>query len=271
MEIDKFGTGNDVGFIFLPGLFAGGWIWSKVATQLEAAGLSGGVFKTAFAEIPSVGDPLEYLTHNAKLAIDRCGFKRVIVCGNSLGGFLALRLFLSQESNMMGCVASGAPGFSKVSNLGLVAKRLFTFSDAEKVTKLLFVDTSCVSEAQIKACLRCFSNRRSLMNIAKYMGAAGDIDLAPTLSRVKSPVLFIWGQEDHVTPLAPVRAKLSSMGNIELKVIENCGHSPMVERPGEFFDALVAYSEKLMLAQPHALPGVAATHEPDQDALLAVA
>ncbi|TDR81549.1 alpha/beta fold hydrolase [Paludibacterium purpuratum] len=248
MNYHRFGSGTELGIFLLPGLFAGSWIWNKVQTALSAAGYSGIAIDAAFAEMVPAGDPLEYLQREVERIIVSSGFSHAVVCGNSLGGFLALKIQSDQNIPIAGCIASGAPGFGKTSDLGLTAKRVFSLLDAQRVADLLFVDASCVTQAQMTECLSHFKSRRSLLNIAQYMKTANKVDMAPLLQRIASPSLLVWGAQDKVTPLGDVPDLQAINRHLTIEVIEHCGHSPMIEKPTHFVKAMESYLESLPLA-----------------------
>ena len=58
------------------------------------------------------------------------------------------------------------------------------------------------------------------------------------LRKVSIPTLIVWGRQDAIIPLECGTMYEKSISNSNLKVIDNCGHSPAVERPQEFLDAV---------------------------------
>ncbi len=57
------------------------------------------------------------------------------------------------------------------------------------------------------------------------------VDLA---SRYESPVLVVWGREDAVLPIHHLAGAKDVFPQAELRVIERCGHLPMIERTDEY-------------------------------------
>ncbi|WP_199154980.1 alpha/beta fold hydrolase [Chromobacterium sp. ASV23] len=249
MNYQRFGSGTELGIFLLPGLFAGSWIWEKVQSALSASGYSGIAIDAAFAEIAPVGEPLDYLQQEIEKIIAASGFSHVVVCGNSLGGFLALKIQSDQNIPIAGCIASGAPGFGKTSDLGLAAKRAFSLFDAKRVADLLFVDPSCVTQAQMAECLSHFKSRHSLLNITRYMKTANKVDMAPLLQGIATPCLLVWGKQDRVTPLDDVPNLQAINRHLTIEVIDPCGHSPMIEKPDRLVKIMESYLETLPLAE----------------------
>ena len=53
-----------------------------------------------------------------------------------------------------------------------------------------------------------------------------------------TPTLLVWGRQDDIIPLECGELFEQALPNAQLKVIENCGHSPALEKPGEFLAAV---------------------------------
>ena len=61
-----------------------------------------------------------------------------------------------------------------------------------------------------------------------------DFDIRPKLSSVKQPTLIIWGAKDPVAPLPDASFLQSRIPQSTLKILDGCGHSPMLEQPVRF-------------------------------------
>jgi pimeloyl-ACP methyl ester carboxylesterase len=48
------------------------------------------------------------------------------------------------------------------------------------------------------------------------------------------PTLLIWGREDRVVPLSVAEEYARVLASARLKVFDNCGHRPEVEKSSEF-------------------------------------
>ena len=61
-----------------------------------------------------------------------------------------------------------------------------------------------------------------------------DPRLANLLARVNIPTRMVWGKNDQIVPLECGELYNEAIKGSDLVVIENCGHSPQVEKPDEF-------------------------------------
>ncbi len=58
------------------------------------------------------------------------------------------------------------------------------------------------------------------------------------LAKVNIPTLLIWGRQDAIVPVECGDLYHQALSNSTLKVIDNCGHSPQIEKPQEFQAAI---------------------------------
>jgi pimeloyl-ACP methyl ester carboxylesterase len=58
------------------------------------------------------------------------------------------------------------------------------------------------------------------------------------------PVLAIWGRRDRLVPLHDALALLERIGDLEVRIIEDAGHSPQLEAPDAFLDAVRPFLDR---------------------------
>ena len=61
-----------------------------------------------------------------------------------------------------------------------------------------------------------------------------DPRLPSLLERVKTPTKIVWGRQDQIVPLECGELYQKAIRGSELEIIDNCGHSPQIEKPEEF-------------------------------------
>ena len=61
------------------------------------------------------------------------------------------------------------------------------------------------------------------------------------LKRVSTPTLILWGREDAIVPVECADLYRQAIRNSRVHLIERCGHSPQIEKPQEFLDAVVPF------------------------------
>ena len=61
------------------------------------------------------------------------------------------------------------------------------------------------------------------------------------LGRVNIPTRIVWGREDRLVPLECGELYRQAIPESDLVIIDNCGHSPQVEKPDEFVKAALDF------------------------------
>jgi len=64
-------------------------------------------------------------------------------------------------------------------------------------------------------------------------GKLDDTPVRDELVKLDLPVLVLWGEQDRVLDISCAMVFKSLISNAHLNIIKNCGHVPMVEKPGE--------------------------------------
>ena len=59
--------------------------------------------------------------------------------------------------------------------------------------------------------------------------------------KVIAPTSVLWVKLDAVIPLKCGELFQKAIPNAELKVVDNCGHRPQMEKPSEFKDAMMSF------------------------------
>ena len=68
-----------------------------------------------------------------------------------------------------------------------------------------------------------------------------DPRLPGLLGRVNIPTRIVWGREDRLVPLECGELYRQAIPESDLVIIDNCGHSPQVEKPDEFVKAALDF------------------------------
>ena len=60
-----------------------------------------------------------------------------------------------------------------------------------------------------------------------------EFSVGPALSKIDTPVLIIWGDQDKLTDIAGVALLEKNLKNYKTVVMKNTGHVPPIEKPEE--------------------------------------
>lgn len=64
---------------------------------------------------------------------------------------------------------------------------------------------------------------------------------AEALAAITVPTLIVWGKEDNALPLSDADRYNEMIKGSQVKIIEKCGHLPMVEKPNELIRAILEF------------------------------
>jgi pimeloyl-ACP methyl ester carboxylesterase len=156
-----------------------------------------------------------------------------ILVGNSLGGHLALLYTLQYPDKVKKLVLTGSSGLYE-SSLGATFIKVRDYDYLKRKVEEVFKNKEVVSKELIDDVYHTTRNPLKVLAIINLARAARKQNLKNSLSKIKHPVLLIWGKQDNVTPINVAYEFQTSIPHSDLRVIDNCGHVPMMEHPELF-------------------------------------
>ena len=166
-----------------------------------------------------------------------------VLCGNSLGGAVALRVAFERDVALDGLILAGtgaklavaeplrealATDFDRAIDLLHEPDRLFHDAPPEYVE---------LSRAAMRDCGRAVTERD--------FRACHAFDVRDRLDEVSVPSLAVVGEHDGLTPVQYHDYLADRIDNCERAVIEGAAHLAMLERPAAFNAALTAFCSRL--------------------------
>jgi 3-oxoadipate enol-lactonase len=169
---------------------------------------------------------------------------RAVVCGLSLGGYVALSVAARHPEVVAGLVlantraeADDAAGRA-ARNTGIA--RVLGGDRAGYLDALLPRLVAPGTDTERKAAIREIADRQSPEGIAAALRALRDRpSRTDELERIHAPALVIWGGADQVTPEAAARGLAERLPAGRFHLIDNAGHLSAWEQP-ELFAAAIA-------------------------------
>ena len=182
----------------------------------------------------------------------------VILVGNSLGGGLALRLYLdlpALAANVRGLVLIDAAGYphqlpAHVRTLGSYPGKLLAHAPVHTLAQTL----GLLRLATWRTFRRCFHDRSKippeLATVARaaletpntlyaYHYSARNLippDIETFHQRfgdITCPTLVLWGQQDRILPVRSAQHFAADLPCADLHIFPDCGHAPHLEYPDE--------------------------------------
>jgi pimeloyl-ACP methyl ester carboxylesterase len=204
------------------------------------------------------GDVLDQLTDFAEDAVGELAARSrrdVVVCGNSLGGWVALRLAERRGVPLAGVVLLGpagirmAPFFFTADSIPAVAQIISMPAPVPETMvrsisgrlyrALAFGDPAAMEQPIIDRFTRFMTDRaviRERIDYAKRI--RGDLRHPFDSDRIEVPVTCLWGERDRLCPVAGAEVLAEILPQARVEVLEGIGHTPQIECPELVADAI---------------------------------
>ena len=262
-----FVDGDGVPTVFLHGWMDNADTWRAVLERL-AGGASPGIAYDlpGFGTAPPLadGDVLDQLVDFSAAAVrdaaEATG-KRVVVAGNSLGGWVALRVAALEDLPLAGVVPIApagiemAPFFFTADRIPVVSRLIALPAPvpAALVRSVLgrfyrtlgFADGDRVEQVVIDRFTRQNTERAVLSTRLEYAKRLRHhLDDPFDSARIKVPVTVLWGDRDRLCMPKGAQGLAEAVPHARIEMLEGVGHTPQIEAP----DAVVAAVVELAAA-----------------------
>ncbi len=240
--------------VFLHGLFGRPENWAAVMDALFDSDASGGRhsdrWRCLAPQLPidhraSVSSrpfrSIHQLTEFVRAFLDAVGVERAVLCGNSLGGQVAIDFTLQHSERVEKLVLTGSAGLLERSLSGGERPKATRAFIREKAREVFYDPDPIVTDELVEELHRMLSDRayaRFLLRVAK---ASRDYNVKAHLPKLSVPVLLVWGRDDRITPPDVAHEFYERLRDAQLVFLERCGHAPPLERPRAFAEALRAF------------------------------
>jgi len=242
-----------------PAVLLHGWLdnadtWLSVLDRLSVAGRSGIAYDLpGFGSAPPLGpgSVLDQLVEFGAAAVEEAAEAAgtdVVVVGNSLGGWAALRLAELDDLPLAGVVPIGPAGIR-------MAPLFFTLDRVPAVSRIIgvpapvpptvvrnvagrlyrslaFADPGSVNKAVVDRFTRFHVERpviRERIEYAKRLRPELDHPFDP--SRIRVPVTVIWGDADRLCMVEGADELAEALPQAKIVILEGVGHTPQIESP----------------------------------------
>jgi pimeloyl-ACP methyl ester carboxylesterase len=176
--------------------------------------------------------------------LEEQGLEGARAIGFSMGGWLASEIAVSCRHAFSKLMLVDAVGIKP--QQGEIAD-IFIISPAQ-VTELLFHDPKQAPEydqiygqAPTPEQTEIAEGNREMAVRVCWKPYMYDPRLPGLLGRVNIPTRIVWGREDRLVPLECGELYHQAIPESDLVIIDNCGHSPQVEKPDEFVKAALEF------------------------------
>lgn len=199
------------------------------------------------------GDVLSMATaaRRCVAALDEAGIDRALVCGLSMGGYVAFELWRTVRHRILGLVLANTRAEADAPEAAErrrdLAARLLREGNVLIASPPPLLSDGASTE--IREQVRGMIAAQPVEAIAgAALGMAERRDSTPDLPQIDVPTLVITSSEDALIP-ADVSAPMADLiPDAQLAVIDGAGHLSNLERPGEFSELLASHVARCGLA-----------------------
>lgn len=186
--------------------------------------------------------------------IEELKLKNVILCGLSMGGYIALRAFERSPERFSGLILCDTNAFADKNE-----SRLNRFAVIEKIQQggkiefaennlrqLLCEETFAEAPAVTAFVREMIENTSERTICAAQLAMASRTDTTAVLKEIQVPVLIVRGEHDRLMPIEQAELLKSEIKYSTLAEIPQSGHLPNLEKPEAFNAQLNDFLKKFV-------------------------
>jgi pimeloyl-ACP methyl ester carboxylesterase len=249
--MDVHGDGPPL--VLVHGVATSSSIWRHVAPELAKRHLVATPDMPGFGQAPPIGRGFVLEDVADALAARLAGMPAPFdLLGNSLGGAVAIvlaerrpdlvrRLILAAPAGLAPHrppipAIAGRVSATVVAARRRVAPRLVRSAAARRVLLYgLLTDPAAASAEEARTII---AASRGAKRVGAAVAVVAAADLRSRLAELTLPVGFLWGDRDHLFPVATLEELRALVPGAHAEVIRGAGHVPQLDTPGEFVTAV---------------------------------
>ncbi len=243
-DVEMFSGGSGPPILFLHGA-GGNRGWQPFHQALAANNTVYAPSQPGFngTERPDWLGTINDMAHFNQQLAQQLGLDQYVLMGHSMGGWIAAEMAAMSPSSLKALVLIDGVGIrpkdSDITEIFMVSAETragYRFHDPSQVPDI----EELTRELTPEEALVDFSDREMASRLLwrPYMH---NPSLPHYLAAVNTPTLVVWGRQDAIVPLECGELYNQALRNSKLAVIDQCGHSPQVEKPQEFLSQVTAF------------------------------
>ncbi len=157
----------------------------------------------------------------------------LVICGNSLGGLIAIDLCVERPDLAKGLVLAGSAGLFERSPIrGLTSHPSKEF--VRSTVCGILHNESLVTDELVDHWHSSMNDRDYVRFLLRVSRATRDRCVEDELRELHLPTMIAWGSNDEITPPSVGEEFRKRIDGAQLKFIDDCGHAPNWEQPERF-------------------------------------
>ena len=228
-------------------------IWDSFSDSLSKHFRVIAIDLPGFGESESIGysHSMELMAECVKEIMDQLGYRKYVVVGHSMGGYVTLAFAELFPKNISGiCLfhSSALPDSEEKKKDRLRAVEIVKKDHKHYVNELinkLFAPANVPKfEKEISALKQVGANTSQQGIINALLGMKDRTDRQHVLKKAEFPIQFIIGKDDQVMPQASLLEQSNLNKNTSVLLLENCGHMGFYEAKEKTEKALLKFTRK---------------------------
>lgn len=203
----------------------------------------------------NVGDgqyTIELFVGDLIALLDYLKIEKAILCGLSLGGYIALRAVERHSVRVSALVLADTRSeadsddakVKRTTTLQLIKEKGVSVF-AEEFVKMTFSPETFDANPELVRTVKKMILKNPPLGICGALLALGlRTDTTTSLQHIKVPTLILVGEKDKITPPAASLAMLEKIPNAQMHIIPHAGHFSNMENPSEFNRRLLSFLSK---------------------------
>ncbi len=196
---------------------------------------------------------LEFFVDDLVALLDYLKIKRAVLCGLSMGGYIALRAVERNPERVVGMILADTQARADSNEAKL--KRAAAIKSvkvngvgayADSFVKSVFTPETLVSKNDVVEKIRRIIQSNSVLGICgALLALAGRTDTTEALPGIKIPTLILVGEKDMLTPPSASKEMHDRISNSEIHLIPNAAHMSNLENSEEFNKRALNFQDPL--------------------------
>ncbi|HEV2904830.1 MAG TPA: alpha/beta hydrolase, partial [Pyrinomonadaceae bacterium] len=250
LEMVHVDSGEGPAVLFLHGYPFDKSMWSEQLAAIAAAG-----FRAIAPDLRGLGETksssevatMDEMARDAAALLDHLRVEKAVICGLSMGGYVAFEFMHLFPARVLGLVLAGtrAPADNEQEKAGreqqvqtMLRAGMVPISIAT-LPKLLAQRTLAEKPDVVKRVRAMITRSDPKGAAAAQRGMAARRDYSEDLPKIDVPTLIIVGREDSIRPVADAEFMHRGISNSRLEIIDDAAHMTNMEQP-EVFNVHIA-------------------------------
>lgn len=192
---------------------------------------------------------IELFVDDLAALLDHLKVERAVLCGLSMGGYIALRAAERNPERLSGlvlCDTKSGPDtdeakIKRAATIAAVKKDGVEKFAGEFIKAVLTENTLRTKPALVESLLNSVRRGSPLGISGALLAMAARTDTTASLAKLTVPVLILVGEQDKITPPSAAEAMLKAIPTAAMHVIPGAAHMSNLENPAVFNEKLLAF------------------------------